>query len=79
MEALQWVLPAVAGLSAVFVMGSNIWAIFDVLREDRLDQATRIIWVLLLFAAPLLGLLAWLYAKPRLTGLAGGFRWRRTL
>lgn len=78
-EAWQWVLPTAAGLSAVFVMGSIIWAVFDVLGADRLDQTTRVIWVLLLFVAPLFGLLAWLYVKPRLTGSADGVRLRKAL
>ncbi|QSZ54901.1 MULTISPECIES: PLDc N-terminal domain-containing protein [Paenarthrobacter] len=56
-----------AGLSALFVLGSIIWAIFDVLGADRFDQTARAIWVLVLFLAPVFGLLAWLYMKPRLT------------
>ncbi|MGO4252590.1 PLD nuclease N-terminal domain-containing protein [Paenarthrobacter nicotinovorans] len=59
-------------------MGSIIWAVFDVLGEVRLNQTTRILWVLLLFAVPLLGLLAWLYAKPRLAQSGNSLR-RQTL
>ncbi|WP_431230593.1 PLD nuclease N-terminal domain-containing protein [Paenarthrobacter nicotinovorans] len=59
-------------------MGSIIWAVFDVLGEVRLNQTTRILWVLLLFAVPLLGLLAWLYAKPRLAQSGNSHR-RQTL
>ncbi|WP_167510388.1 PLD nuclease N-terminal domain-containing protein [Paenarthrobacter nitroguajacolicus] len=79
MEAWQWLLAVLAGLSAVFVIGSNIWAIFDVLREDRLDQTRRVIWVLLLFVMPLFGVVVWLYAKPRLNGLGSRLRLRKTL
>ncbi|WP_458107222.1 PLDc N-terminal domain-containing protein [Arthrobacter sp. R3-55] len=79
MEAWEWILVLLAGLSAVFVMGANIWAIFDVLRQDGLDQIARILWVLLFFVVPLFGVVVWLYAKPRLTGSASGSPLRRTL
>ena len=79
MEAWQWILVLSAGASAIFVMGSIIWAVFDVLSEVRLDQTTRVLWVVLLFVLPLLGLLAWLYAKPRLTSFGNGAGLRKTL
>ncbi|MCD4852602.1 PLDc N-terminal domain-containing protein [Arthrobacter sp. AK01] len=79
MEAWEWILALLAGLSAVFVMGANIWAIFDVVRQDRLDQTSRVIWVLLFFVMPLFGVVVWLYAKPRLAGLGTGMRLRKTL
>ncbi|MFE4196443.1 PLDc N-terminal domain-containing protein [Paenarthrobacter sp. NPDC056912] len=74
MESWQWLLVLIAGLPAVFVMGAVIWGVLDVLKDDRLDQTARVLWVLLLFVLPLFGILAWLYARPRLTGLADGFR-----
>ncbi|MDI2036787.1 PLDc N-terminal domain-containing protein [Paenarthrobacter nitroguajacolicus] len=79
MEVWQWILVLLAAAAAVFVMGSIIWAMFDVLREVRLDQTARVLWVLLLFAVPLLGLLAWLYAKPRLADSSDILRLRKTL
>ncbi|MFW0772746.1 PLDc N-terminal domain-containing protein [Paenarthrobacter nitroguajacolicus] len=79
MEAWEWALVLLAGLSAVFVMGANIWAIFDVLRQDGLDQIARIMWALLFFVVPLFGVVVWLYAKPRLTNASGRIRLRRTL
>ncbi|MGO4144567.1 PLDc N-terminal domain-containing protein [Paenarthrobacter sp. YAF11_1] len=78
MEAWEWVLASLAGLSAVFVMGANIWAIFDVLRQDSLDQIARIMWVLLFLVVPLFGVVVWVYAKPRLAGLSSGMRLRKT-
>ncbi|GGJ18075.1 PLDc N-terminal domain-containing protein [Paenarthrobacter histidinolovorans] len=79
MEVWQWALVLLAAASAAFVMGSIIWAVFDVLGEVRLNQTTRILWVLLLFAVPLLGLLAWLYTKPRLAYSGNSLRLRQTL
>ncbi|MEV4952486.1 PLDc N-terminal domain-containing protein [Paenarthrobacter nitroguajacolicus] len=79
MEAWQWILVLLAGASAIFVMGSIIWAVFDVFSEVRLDQTTRVLWVVLLFVLPLLGLLAWLYAKPRLASFGNSARLRKTL
>lgn len=67
MEVWQWALALLAGLSAVFVMGAIIWGVFDVLRKERLDRIARAFWVMLLFVLPLFGILAWLYAKPRLS------------
>ncbi|WP_454809894.1 PLDc N-terminal domain-containing protein [Paenarthrobacter nitroguajacolicus] len=78
MEAWQWILVLLAGASAIFVMAAIIWAVFDVLSEVRLDQTTRVLWVLL-FVLPLLGLLAWLYAKPRLAGFGSSAGLRKTL
>ncbi|MGF6832846.1 hypothetical protein QF015_001011 [Paenarthrobacter sp. TE4293] len=79
MEAWEWVVALLAGLSAVFVMGANIWAIFDVLRQDGLDQMTRVMWVLVFFVVPLFGVVVWLYAKPRPNGLGSRLRLRKTL
>ncbi|MEJ1113257.1 PLDc N-terminal domain-containing protein [Paenarthrobacter sp. CCNWLY172] len=79
MEAWEWVLASLAGLSAVFVMGANIWAIFDVLRQDGVDQMTRIMWVLMFVVVPLFGVVVWLYSKPQLAGLSSGTRLRKTL
>ncbi len=79
MEAWEWVLVLLAGLSAVLVMGANLWAIFDVLRQDCLDQIARIMWVVLFFVVPLFGVVVWLYAKPRFAGSAGESPLQRTL
>ena len=79
MEVWQWALVLLAAALAAYVIGSIIWAVFDVLGEVRLNQTTRILWVLLLFAVPLLGLLAWLYTKPRLAHSGNSLRLRQTL
>ncbi|WP_227471642.1 PLDc N-terminal domain-containing protein [Paenarthrobacter sp. YJN-5] len=47
-------------------MASILWSIFDVRKDDRLDQTTTAWWLFLLLAVPLLGLVAWLYARQRL-------------
>ncbi|MFF2844226.1 PLDc N-terminal domain-containing protein [Paenarthrobacter sp. NPDC057981] len=69
MEALQWIPAILAGAAALFVMGSIVWAVFDILGETRLTQTARVLWVVLMFAVPLFGILAWLFAKPRLSTL----------
>jgi cytochrome c-type biogenesis protein CcmH/NrfF len=79
MEPWEWALAALGGLSALFVFGSIIWGIFDVLREDRLDQTTRILWVLAMFILPLFGIVAWLYAKSRLSANSGPLHLRNSL
>ncbi|WP_184737569.1 PLDc N-terminal domain-containing protein [Arthrobacter sp. AZCC_0090] len=60
-------------------MGSVIWGVFDVIREDRLDQTAKALWLLLLFVLPLFGIAAWLYAKPRLANSDNSLRLRNTL
>jgi hypothetical protein len=67
MEPWKSALAALGGLSGLFVMGSVIWGTFDVLREERLDQTSRILWLLAMFILPLFGVVAWLYAKSRLS------------
>lgn len=79
MEAWQWALAILGGLSALFVFGAVIWGIFDVLRENRLDQTSRILWVIAMFILPLFGVIAWLYAKSRLTTHGNPHPLRKTL
>jgi len=71
MEPWEWALAALGLLSALYVFGSIIWGIFDALREERLDQTARILWVVAMFTLPLFGIVAWLFAKPRLSASAG--------
>lgn len=78
MEALQWIPAILAGAAALFVMGSIVWGLFDVLGDKRLDQATRTVWALLIFALPLFGILAWLYTKPRIAGGSDHVRLKKT-
>ncbi|MCX8456273.1 PLDc N-terminal domain-containing protein [Paenarthrobacter ureafaciens] len=47
-------------------MASILWSIFDVRKDDRLDQTRTTLWLLLLLAVPWVGVVAWLYARPRL-------------
>ncbi|MEQ4565268.1 PLDc N-terminal domain-containing protein [Paenarthrobacter sp. CAP02] len=79
MEAWQWIPVILAGASALYVTGLIVWGVFDVLREDRLDQLARALWVLLLFVLPVFGILAWLYAKPRIVGAPTTIRLKKTL
>ncbi|MFB9402740.1 PLDc N-terminal domain-containing protein [Pseudarthrobacter polychromogenes] len=67
MELWQWVLALLGGASVVFILGAIIWGIFDALGNARLDPAFRIGWVLVMAFVPLFGIVAWLYAKPRLS------------
>ncbi|WP_394357990.1 PLD nuclease N-terminal domain-containing protein [Paenarthrobacter ureafaciens] len=60
-------------------MGSVVWGVFDVIRDDRLDHTATALWVLLLFVVPLFGIIAWLYARPRLGGQSDGLSLRTRL
>lgn len=79
MEFWQWALVVLAGLSALFVMGSIVWGVFDVIGEDRLDQMTRALWVLAFFVLPLFGIVAWLFAKSKVGGSNGQPNLKNTL
>ncbi|MBP1234017.1 hypothetical protein JOE40_003660 [Arthrobacter sp. PvP102] len=79
MELWEWALAALGVVSALFIMGSIIWGIFDVLREERLDQTARILWVLAMFILPLFGVIAWLFAKSRLSSHLGSQSYGKTL
>ncbi|MCY1233513.1 hypothetical protein D9M72_460590 [compost metagenome] len=79
MELWEWALAALGVVSALFIMGSIIWGIFDVLREERLDQTARILWVLAMFILPLFGVIVWLFAKSRLSSHLGSQNYRKTL
>ncbi|WP_394357991.1 PLDc N-terminal domain-containing protein [Paenarthrobacter ureafaciens] len=58
-------------------MASTLWSIFDVRKDDRLGQTTTALWLLLLLAVPLLGLVAWLYARPRLGRHTDNFHFKK--
>nr|WP_238340944.1 PLDc N-terminal domain-containing protein [Pseudarthrobacter oxydans] len=66
MELWQWVLALLGGAFVVFILGAIIWGIFDVIGNARLDPAVRIGWVLVMVFVPIFGIVAWLYAKPKL-------------
>lgn len=67
MELWQWFLAILGGASVVFIVGAIVWGIFDVLRDPQLDPTSRVGWVLALVFLPLFGIIAWLYAKPKLS------------
>ena len=68
MEPWQWLLAIIGVAAIVFVFGSILWGIFDVLREDRLEQTARAVWLVAMFIAPFFAVMAWLFFKPRLGG-----------
>jgi Phospholipase_D-nuclease N-terminal len=78
MEALPWVLAVIPGAIFVVLTGSFVWAVFDVIGELGLDQMTKALWVVALFTLPIFGVLAWLYAKPRV-GMPASVHLKRTL
>ena len=78
MELWQWALVVLAGLSAIFVMGAVVWGVFDIIRDQRLNQSATALWILVIFAVPLFGIVAWLYAKPRLGSPDDGLNFKQT-
>ena len=78
MEALYWLLAVIPVLIFVVLTGSFVWAVFDVIGDLRLDQMTKALWVVALFSLPIFGVLAWMYAKPRV-GMPATVRLKNTL
>ena len=74
MELWQLALVFLGGLSGLFYFGAVVWGIFDVLRDRRLDQTARILWLIVMFVLPLIGIIAWLFAKPGLAAHGGSRR-----
>ncbi|MHC8606936.1 PLDc N-terminal domain-containing protein [Paenarthrobacter ureafaciens] len=60
-------------------MASIVWGIFDVLRDNRLNQMATAVWVLLLFAVPQPGIIAWLYFRTPLGAQFDGLNLKKKL
>lgn len=54
----------VGGLFGLLTLIADVWAVVNVV-SSRASPAAKVVWVVLIFALPLLGLLAWLVMGPR--------------
>lgn len=52
------------GLFGLIVLAANIYAIWQVLNSSATGLA-KVIWILVILALPVLGLIAWLIFGPR--------------
>ena len=54
----------VSGLLGLLILIADVWAILNVATSAG-SLLTKLIWVIVILALPILGLLAWLVAGPR--------------
>jgi len=52
------------GLVGLIVLALDIWAVINVLKSSA-ETGMKILWVLLIFLLPVLGLIIWAIAGPR--------------
>ena len=54
----------VGGLLGLVVLIADIWAIVKTF-ESQVSTGTKVLWIVLILFLPVLGLVAWLIAGPR--------------
>ena len=59
----------VGGLIGILVLVADVWAILNIVGSS-VSLLGKAIWVVVILALPVLGLLVWLLAGPRATRLA---------
>ncbi|WP_373886517.1 PLDc N-terminal domain-containing protein [Sinomonas sp. ASV322] len=62
MELWQWLPIALSAAVGLAWTGAIVWATFDVLNAP-LSTTARPLWILVLWAFPVVGLAIWLYAR----------------
>lgn len=58
----------IGGLLGLLVLIADVWAIVNIIGSGA-STAAKVIWVLVILALPVLGLLIWLIAGPRASRL----------
>ena len=53
-----------SGLLSLLILIADIWAILNVVKSNE-TTGTKIVWVLVIFFLPILGLAIWYFAGPR--------------
>lgn len=56
------------GLLGLLVLIADIWAIVNILQSSA-DTGRKVLWIVLVFVLPVLGLILWFFLGPR-TGRA---------
>ena len=54
----------IGGLFGLLILIADVWAVINVV-GSRASLITKAIWVIVILALPVLGLLVWLVAGPR--------------
>jgi hypothetical protein len=54
----------VGGIFGLLVLVADVWAILNIFQSSS-DTFTKAIWIVLVLALPLLGVIVWYFAGPR--------------
>ena len=54
----------VGGIFGLLVLVADVWAILNIFQSSS-DTLTKAIWIVLVLALPLLGVIIWYFAGPR--------------
>lgn len=64
-EPGTYVVVALGVVAGLVVIAGLVWIIRNVLRTDDLSNTAKTIWIIVLIAAPILGIIAWLVFQAR--------------
>lgn len=70
MEVWEWFFVALGFAATVYIVGTMIWAIMDILKQIQLPRTTKAFWVAVVAIVPIIGAVIWIYAKPQVLGSA---------
>jgi len=54
----------VGGLFGLLVLAADVWAILNIFQSSS-TTGTKALWIILVLALPLLGVIIWYFAGPR--------------
>ena len=54
----------VGGIFGLLILIADVWAILNIFQSSS-DTLTKAIWIVLVLALPLLGVIVWYFAGPR--------------
>ena len=52
------------GIIGLIILALDIWAIINVIQSGA-STGSKVLWVILIFVLPLVGLIIWFFAGPR--------------
>jgi len=54
----------IGGIFGLLILIADVWAILNIFQSSA-DTLKKVIWIVLVLALPLLGVVAWYFAGPR--------------
>jgi asparagine N-glycosylation enzyme membrane subunit Stt3 len=65
MDAFSIVVGIVGVLVSIAVLAMVLWAIVEIAKDRVVDPLSRVLWLVLVVCAPIIGTLAWMYLSAR--------------